>query len=112
VVKRGVSHVEIEPTGLTKASKMTCFVNASGGLTMAGARQELAVRDDQPDCAIEFAGNEIKKIKLRLQMPFVPDVTWTKLTVNCTLDPDGDGSSFKRSATIERGFMDWVWSKL
>jgi hypothetical protein len=111
-VKQDVSHVEIEPTGLTKASKMTCFVNASGGLTMAGARQELPVRDDQPDCAIEFAGNEIKKIKLRLQMPFVPDVTWTKLTVNCTLDPDGDGSSFKRSATIERGFMDWVWSKL
>jgi len=53
-VKQGISRIEIERIGLTKGSKMTCFVNVSGDLTMMNGVR-IPLRDDQKDCAIESA---------------------------------------------------------
>ena len=115
-VKQGVSHLEIEPTGISKSSKMTCYINASSDLTMYPARQDLPLRDDQRDCQIEFGegegANYVKKIKLSIDMPFAPDVTFNHLTVILTIDPDADGTALKRTAVVKQGWMDWVWSKL
>jgi len=116
-VKQDVSHVEIEPTGLTKGSKMTCFVNVSGDLTMMTARQDLPLRDDQKDCEIEFGSGEqsnfVKKIKLRVDMPGRRGVIWSKMTLVFSVDPEGDGvAPFKRTAELSQGVLEWIWSRL
>jgi hypothetical protein len=115
-VKQDVSLVEIEPTGLTKASKMTCYVNVSSDLTMTAARQDLPLRDDQKDCEIEFGDGEhvnfVKTIKLRVDMPR-QGVVWTRMTLSFSVDPEGDGvAPFKRTAEVKQGMLEWIWSKL
>jgi hypothetical protein len=116
-VKQDVSRVEIEPNGLTKGSKMTCFVNVSGDLTMMTARQDLPLRDDQKDCEIEFGSAEqpnfVKRIKLRINMPRKQGVTWSKMTLVFSVDPEGDGvAPFKRTAEVTQGVLEWIWSRL
>ena len=116
-LKQDVSHVEIEPTGLTKASKMTCFVNVSSDLTMMTARQDLPLRDDQKDCEIEFGDGEranfVKTIKLRVDMPRQQGVIWSKMMLVFSVDPEGDGvAPFKRTAELTQGVLEWIWSKL
>jgi hypothetical protein len=116
-VKQDMSRIEIEPTGLTKGSKMTCFVNVSGDLTMMTARQDLPLRDDQKDCEIEFGSGEqssfVRKINLRVDMPRRQGVIWSKMTLVFSVDPEGDGvAPFKRTAEVTQGVLEWIWSRL
>jgi len=116
-VKQDVSRVEIEPTGLTKASKMTCFVNVSSDLMMMTARQDLPLRDDQNDCQIEFGSGEqsnfVRKINLRVDMPRQPGVIWSRMTLVFSIDPEGDGvDALKRTADLTQGVLEWIWSRL
>ena len=55
-LRQDVTEIEIEPSNLTKASKMTCYVSVQGddfGSTLMGVRDR-PLRDDEPDCRIEF----------------------------------------------------------
>ena len=121
-VKQDVTRVEIEPTNLTKASKVTCAVSVSGDdfeSTMAGVRNDLPLRDDQRDCRIEFENESVKKIELEVRMPYASGdylggrrtVTWSQMTLVMYIHPDGDGGSkVKRVAELKQGFFDWVGS--
>jgi hypothetical protein len=116
-IKKDVSHLEIEPTFLTRSSKVKCFVNASSSLSMMTARQELPIRDDQSDCEIEFGSGQqadyVKRIKLRVDMPHAfPPVMWEKLTVVFAIDSDGAGAAIHRTAEVKQGVLEWIWAKL
>jgi hypothetical protein len=116
-VKQDVSQLEIEPTFLTRSSKVKCFVNASNSLSMMTARQELPIRDDQVDCEIEFGSGTqadyVKRIKLRVDMPHAfPPVKWEKLTVVFAIDSDGAGAAINRTAEVKQGILEWIWAKL
>jgi hypothetical protein len=116
-IKQDVSQLEIEPTFLTRSSKVKCFVNASSSLSMMTARQELPIRDDQGDCKIEFGSGKqadyVKRIKLMVDMPHAsPAVRWEKLTVVFAIDSDGAGAAIHRTAVVKQGILEWIWAKL
>jgi len=110
--------LQIETTGISRSSKMTCYVGASTSDSDYPARQDAPLRDDQPDCEIEFGESEqkdvVKKIKLTVKMPAAgTSVNWEKITLQMTLDPDGDGAEvLKRTAEIKQGTLAWVWSQI
>ena len=55
----------------------------------------------------------VKSITLTVSMPSHEKGDWSTLTLQLTLDPDGDGASpLKRTAQIKQGFLASVWSAI